>query len=157
METNNLNQFFFVTFDPNDKDAEIENCLGFYSFRVLAQPYGEPLSWLVYGMHVQDLHNRVVLTYAGGDPPSVRAGLALDLHQAAAARVRADARRIRKPVAFYIDDAGQVAAVAVDRFWNERAAAVMAPPIATGQADLAHKLATSQDAVLSMSAPAPAP
>ncbi len=75
---------------------------------------------------MQAIDNRIVFTYDGGDPPNARAGRALDLHQAAVERVRADALRLRKHVAFFLDDRDSLAAMPLDRWAKERAPAVVA-------------------------------
>lgn len=60
------------------------------------------------------------------DPPSAKAGLALDLHQAATAIVRTDAPKLKERVAFYIDDTGKVARSSEKAFYRDRAPVVVA-------------------------------
>lgn len=156
-----LNKCVFATFSPDCKSDDLEGCLGFYAFRLLcADESGAPDDALIYGMYAARQNGRVSLVYDGGDAPSVRAGLALDLHRGASARVRADALKIKTPVAYYIDDGGKLAAMSWAGFEQERAPQILAQagPLAAFDNMAFYDLLTNSDFPAPVAVPAaPAP
>lgn len=126
MNQDKLSNFYVADFIAGEGAGDVPNCIGFYSFRVIERTRYGIVPAMIYGLWVQSIGGRIVFTYDGGDPPSARAGAALALHQAAIARVRADALRLRKHVAFFLDDGGNLAAMRFDRWMKERAPAVLA-------------------------------
>lgn len=119
-----INKAVFARYNPKDINTELEGCIGAYDFCQLNKENSEQPVILIYGLWVIKRGNRVSFAFAGGEPPSVRAGLALDLHQAAAARIRTDAPKIRHATAYYIDDAGKIAASSLTAFHRDRAPVV---------------------------------
>lgn len=156
-----LNKCVFATFSPDCKNDDFADCLGFYAFRLLCvDASGAPDDALIYGMWAARQFGRVTLAYDGGDAPSVRAGQALDLHRGASARVRVDAPKIKSPVAYYIDDAGKLAAMSWAAFERERAPQVLAQagPLAAFDNMAFYDLLTNSDFPAPVAVPAaPAP
>jgi hypothetical protein len=153
-----LNKCVFATYSPDCKSDEIAGCLGFYAFRLLqADESGAPDDALIYGMYAARQYGRVILLYDGGDAPSVRAGLALDLHRGATAQIRADALKIKTPVAYFIDDAGKLAAMSWAAFAKDRAPQVLAQAGALAAFDnvALYRLLTASDSPAPVAAPAP--
>ena len=110
------NRSIFASFQPMD-NPEIANCLGLYGFHLLGlDAQGEITKVDLCGLWVRLDSPRVKFAPDGGDPPSARAGRALELHQTATAMVRAQAPELAAPVAIFINDAGEVEAVELYEF-----------------------------------------
>jgi len=121
-----LNKSVFSTFEPI-KDKDNPDKIGFYGFHLLEyDPTGGLSDALIYGASVYKRHGHVMMEYDGGDPPSARAGLALDLHCGAVASVKKSAASATESQAYFIDDAGKLAVSSLAWFKATRAPAVVA-------------------------------
>lgn len=156
METDSC---FFSTFTRHD-DPDDATRIGTYVFSVLDYEGFGLTGVPIYRMTVRRLYGRNSFDYDAGDAPSVRAGRALDLHQAVMARLRLDARERDGSTWFYIDDAGKVAEGDASAFWDDRAPVVereLGAALLGGLAGELVQLATEGRSPLSRPPSPPAP
>ena len=145
------------------KDHERPELIGIYQFLVLDDlPSGGVAACPCYSADVVARDGRTLVNYEWGDIPSPRAGRALDLHRAAAARVRHVASKLKAARVYYLDGSGKVqegeeSALAA----RLRELLALAPEIATAAAVLDLRAALYPSAafasapVASVGAPAP--
>lgn len=134
MMNETINKAVFCNYIVSKENADKDQ-IGYFMFNLLQNNSdGSIGATLHYLAKVYRRDNRVIINYDCGNPPSARAGNALDLHHAAAAVVRKDAAKIKADTAFFINDAGKLAAMPLADFYAKRAPEV----IATAPALFAH-------------------
>ena len=120
MTIESKDHYFYATIEPT-RNAKIAGCIGYYSFNRLGlDDRGDVATVLLYGLWLRVDDNRVTFVPDGGEPPSARAGRALDLHQAATALIRAHADKLQTATAYYINDAGKVGSCELAEFLADR-------------------------------------
>lgn len=91
------------------KDHEKPDLIGRYQFLVIDESDGGGFAACpTYSADVIARDGRTLLVMDWGDVPSPKAGRALDLHRAAAARIRDAASKLKASRVYFINDAGKV-------------------------------------------------